>query len=168
MTTTKKNTYGLQMPPFEDLQREALMTYGVAIDPSRPPSKAELGLVKEASKQLQVIRYEGMKVVAVQEEVSKLHTNAASSFEAVVKHHFGLQEAVQGKEYQPVLEEFHKYDLNICAQHQEKIIEVGFYTMMKKLSEPIPLPAEEVVVQTVVKERPPRNLVERIFGGSNG
>lgn len=164
MTTTKKPMNGFQMPPFEDLQRDALMTYAVAIDPSRPLSKEELAIVREASKQLKIIQYESVKVAAVQEEVGKLHKHAAGSFETVVKHHFGIQEAAQGKEYQPVLEKFHEYDLNVCAQHQEKIIEVGFYNIMKKMSEPINPPAEPEVI-TVVKERPPRGLLERLFGG---
>lgn len=164
MTVTKKTTNGFQIPPFEELQRDALMTYAIAFDPSRPLSKEELRIVAEASKQLQIIKYEAVKVAAVQEEVGKLHKNAAGSFETVVKHHFGIQEAAQGKEYQGILEKFHEYDLNVCAQHQEKIIEVGFYNITKKLAEPVNLPPEPEVI-TVVKERPPRNLLERLFGG---
>jgi hypothetical protein len=164
MTTTKKQSISFQMPPFEDVQREALMTYALAIDPSRALSQEEQRLVMEASRHLQIIKYEAVKVTAMQEEVGKLHKNASASFETVVKHHFSVQEQAQGKEYQVVLEKFHEYDLNVCAKHQEQIIEVGFYNMMKKLSEPLAVPKEPEVV-TVVKERPPRGLLERLFGG---
>lgn len=161
-TTPKKNTYGLQMPSYEDLQREAMMTIASAIDPLRPLSKDEQRIFTEAHKQLQIINYEVVKIATVQGEIGKLHKNAASNMESVVKHHYAIQEQAEGKPYQAVLEKFHEYDLNVCAQQQEKVIEAGFYTFMKELARSVNQPQPEVV--TVVKERPPRSWYERLFG----
>jgi len=165
MTTTKKSFNGFQMPANSDeWKQEALLAYASAIDSAHPLNKDQQAIRNEAGKQLLIIKYESVKVAAVQEEMGKVHKHAAGSFETVVKHHFDLQAAAQGKEYQGVLEKFHEYDLNTCAKHYEQAMEVGFYNIMQTMSDRIKPPVEPDVI-TVVKERPPRGLLERLFGG---
>lgn len=172
MTTAKKSFPGLQMPANSDeWKQEALLTYAAAIESAHPLQKDQQTIMAEAGKQLMLIKYEGVKVVAVKEEMGKLHKQSTASMETVIKHHFALHEAAQGKEYQQAVDDYLKYDLDTCGKQYQQVLEVGFYNIMQIMATRLEIPKEPDVI-TVVQDRPPRNLIERVGrllgGGNNG
>lgn len=163
MTTTKHSFPNLHMPANpEDWQQEALLTYRSVVDSNHAAGKEHQAIRQEAGKQILTMRYEAAKVAAVKDEMGKLHQQAATSMETVVKHHFSLHEAAQGKDYQKAMDDYLQYDLDTCAKHYQQAMDVGFYNIMQILGDRIRVPQEPEVITVV---RPPRGLLERIFGG---
>jgi hypothetical protein len=160
------NEWTLALPSQQQLVNDSLDAYRAAVNRHRVLSKGEQRVVAEGEKQRTVMEFEGIKARTASRQIDILHEQARASMKALAHNHLTDVEEVAGTLIEKPVREYAMYDLSSAARQQQKISEVLHQKLIDVMARDVYMPDEPEVI-TVEKVRPPRGLIERIFGGGD-
>jgi hypothetical protein len=117
-----------------------MVPYGLAVNANAPLTKTEERIVQEKRKQELVIEGQREKVIHALQSASEIHQHAADEFYKSMSHHAAINEAVRGKEMQPLVEEFNHFAAKLEAQHLYRIVDAGVHLIGQEVSRSLYLP----------------------------
>lgn len=117
--------------------------YNAAVSDKGGLTKHEQQITTETQKQAHVMRNQRLKTDIAMDEMSQLHKHAADEYQSVVSHLAEVNAEAQGKSYQPIVEEFNKYNAELAATHLLGAMKVGAHTIAEQIGRAIDLPLVE-------------------------
>ena len=159
---TKKEANLLGLTPFPQAANGSLILYSPASTLGTPPTKAEQRIIVDTQKQILVIRSQREKADTATHEIAQVHQQGAREFLEIASQLSHLKEQAQGKDYQPLIEEFNQRSAQMAAQHLFGVMEVSARNMGMETARPLYREEEPEVIKVVEVEK--RGLLRRLMG----
>lgn len=158
---TKKEPNLLGLAPFAQVAGGSVMLYSPASPIGTPHTKAEQRIIVDTQKQILVIRSQREKADTATHEIAQVHQQGAREFLEIASQLSRIKEQAQGKDYQPLIEEFNQRSAQMAAQHLFGVMEVSARNIGMETARPLYRDEEPEVVKVV--EKP--GLLKRLIGG---
>ena len=136
---------------------KSLVPYGLALSNNAPQTKTEERILMEQRKQQQVIEAQKQKIMQALRSIDEINRYADDMFFQSVTHQDAIRQAAQGKAYQPLVEEFHRYALTLESQHFYRILDSGAHTIGLEVSRSLYMPD--------TPESDKRSRLQKLLGG---
>jgi hypothetical protein len=138
----------------------SLVPYGLAFSSNSPMTKTEERMYLEKRKQQLVIEGQKEKTKQAMRCLSEIKQQASDVFNQDMRHHTAINEAAQGKPYQPLVEEFNDYAAKLEAQHLYRLLDGGAHQIGTEVMRSLYLPDVPEPLPP-----PPPTLWQKLLGG---